>query len=130
MTSEDHATRSEKSAAEELRPPLSLLDVLDNADGTLLLDLIDRRFNAAARKASEESHALGLEVLDGRKGGACIAERRLERALQKAAQQPEDEKGLKGLRRRQAERRRRNFIFAHVDFSKVTIRFGDAIPTL
>ena len=45
---------------------MNILEAIANGDRRQFLEILDKGVKAAARKASEESHALGIEVADGR----------------------------------------------------------------
>lgn len=44
----------------------NILQAIEDGNSERFLAILDAGFRSAARKASEESHALGLEVADGR----------------------------------------------------------------
>lgn len=47
------------------RPP-NILEIIEKRDSCLFIEVLDKGFKKAAREASARSHALGLEVADGR----------------------------------------------------------------
>ena len=49
-----------------MRNHRSLLDIIEAKDRRAFIEVIDEAFKAAARAASSRSHALGLDVADGR----------------------------------------------------------------
>ena len=54
-----------------MRGPRNILQAIENGEFERFLDILNEAFRAAARRASDESHALGLDVVDGRAGRAA-----------------------------------------------------------
>ena len=45
---------------------MNILEAIANGDSRRFLEILDKGVKAATKRASEDSHALGLEVADGR----------------------------------------------------------------
>jgi hypothetical protein len=49
---------------------MNILEAIEAKDGKKFLKILDKGFKKAARAASQESHALGLTVVDGKRDAA------------------------------------------------------------
>jgi hypothetical protein len=63
----------------------NIFEVIESGDFDLLIEVIDEAFKEAAREASARSHALGLEVADGR-----AAEDRRRKPITPLTEGPDD----------------------------------------